>query len=743
MTQLCSNSGEFCVYTNSSRIALNDNVIFPASKEGSVDTTMNDHTYLLDLSYDGNLRYFDMSNKNALVWKSNSKPGFGPFTSSVSDTGLFGIYDSDNKLVWSYQWFDKTQIVWKTSDNGDWAIKCDSPGDDLQTVKSNSPQDCQTQCFNTGRCNSWALIGDTCYLKFKLNASRNTFKPASKADYCGLVKPKVLWNSSPEGDWGENCDWLGEFYKTVASSNPQDCQKQCFNDGNCNVWTLNAGQCYLKVRSNPSRNQFVPSDIGKTCGMVKPKIIWNSSAEGDWGEPCDWIGDYYKTSPSIGPQDCQKQCFNDGNCNVWTLNAGQCFFKVRANPSRNQFVPSDAGKICGMVKPKITWTASAEGDWGQNCDWYGDYYKMAGSSSPQDCQQQCFNDGNCNVWTLNAGQCYFKVRSNPSRNQFVPSDVGKTCGMVKPKVTWTASTEGDWGQNCDWYGDYYKTTGSSSPQDCQRQCFNDGNCNVWTLNAGQCYFKVRSNPSRNQFVPSDIGKTCGMVRAKVMWNTNSDGDWANNCDDLNHNDVRYVKPVGNAGDCARICNQNAVCSHWTWTADTTCYLKYVDGINRGALSLIWNPSQSIVCGISKITNPYPVSLMNCGNVNGQYLGCGVLCCSKYGFCGKTDEHCKAGCQTVFGRCNYAGNSFRNSVPRISGIQLQLQVFPVGGFVKQVGNFDTNIWIQFFPTTNECGSYQNIWNRKISVASQNRFFQSSFRILISQVLSSNVHGLKIA
>ncbi|KAJ2993350.1 hypothetical protein HDV02_002466 [Globomyces sp. JEL0801] len=75
----------------------------------------------------------------------------------------------------------------------------------------------------------------------------------------------------------------------------------------------------------------------------------------------------------------------------------------------------------------------------------------------------------------------------------------------------------------------------------------------------------------------------------------------------------------------------------------------VDGRIR-LRSLIWNPSQPIVCGKSRITSPYPVSLMNCGNVNGQYLGCGVLCCSKYGFCGKTDEHCKAGCQTVFGRC---------------------------------------------------------------------------------------------
>ncbi|KAI8895946.1 hypothetical protein BC833DRAFT_129384 [Globomyces pollinis-pini] len=561
---------------------------------------MNDHTYLLDLSYDGNLRYFDMSNKNALVWKSNSKPGFGPFTSSVSDTGLFGIYDSDNKLVWSYQWFDKTQIVWKTSDNGDWAIKCDSPGDDLQTVKSNSPQDCQTQCFNTGRCNSWALIGDTCYLKFKLNASRDTFKPASKTDYCGLVKLKILWNSSPEGDWGDNCDWPGNDNALISTKTLQECQQKCNADSICNAWAFFGSNCYLKTKPSPSRSTFEARVGGIACGMVKPKILWRSSPEGDWGEYCDWPGDDLKTINSNSPQDCQKQCFGDDGCNSWALVGSTCYFKKKSNPVREKFSIRSSLQYCGMVKSKILWNASPEGDWGEYCDWPGDDYKTTNSNSPQDCQRQCFGDGNCNSWALVGNTCYFKIKSSPARGKFEVRSSLQYCGMVKAKILWHSSQDGDWGEYCDAPGDDYKTTNSNSPQDCQRQCYEDvRNCNTWALLGNTCYFKVKSNPSRATFEPRTYQEYCGVVKPKLYWYTYGEGDWAYNCDDLDHNDLRYIKPMGKSADCAPACNSDPQCTHWTWTGDATCYLKRRNNVSRASVSLITNPRLTLVCGVAK------------------------------------------------------------------------------------------------------------------------------------------------
>ncbi|KAI8898422.1 hypothetical protein BC833DRAFT_589859 [Globomyces pollinis-pini] len=352
-TQLCSKSGQFCVYTNTSRIALNDNVIFPVVKPGeTVDTTENGRTYLLDLSYDGNLRYFDLNNNNTQVWKSDSKKGFGPFTSSVSDSGLFGVYDSDNKLVWSYQWYDKSVVNWKTSDNGDWAAKCNSIGDDFQTVKASSPQDCQTQCFNTGNCNAWGLEGDVCYFKYKLNASRDTFKPAAKTDFCGLVKPKIIWFTSPEGDWGDHCDWPGNDNSMVFANNVKDCQAKCNGDGLCNSWAFFGNNCYLKNKPEPTRAKFEARTGIISCGIAKSKILWHGSAEGDWGEYCDWPGDDYKNVPGNDPVACQSVCFGDGNCNAWAITAGTCYLKIKPQPTRAGFQVRSSLQYCGMVKSK-------------------------------------------------------------------------------------------------------------------------------------------------------------------------------------------------------------------------------------------------------------------------------------------------------------------------------------------------------------------------------------------------------
>jgi len=42
----------------------------------------------------------------------------------------------------------------------------------------------------------------------------------------------------------------------------------------------------------------------------------------------------------------------------------------------------------------------------------------------------------------------------------------------------------------------------------------------------------------------------------------------------------------------------------------------------------------------------------CGNINGvQYFCKNNYCCSKYGYCGRNDNYCKAGCQSAFSVCS--------------------------------------------------------------------------------------------
>ncbi|ORY38486.1 hypothetical protein LY90DRAFT_48067 [Neocallimastix californiae] len=46
----------------------------------------------------------------------------------------------------------------------------------------------------------------------------------------------------------------------------------------------------------------------------------------------------------------------------------------------------------------------------------------------------------------------------------------------------------------------------------------------------------------------------------------------------------------------------------------------------------------------------PTVLGKCGSENGVHCK-NNECCSKYGYCGTTDEYCGQGCQPAFGHCN--------------------------------------------------------------------------------------------
>ncbi|KAI8894789.1 hypothetical protein BC833DRAFT_623648 [Globomyces pollinis-pini] len=117
---------------------------------------------------------------------------------------------------------------------------------------------------------------------------------------------------------------------------------------------------------------------------------------------------------------------------------------------------------------------------------------------------------------------------------------------------------------------------------------------------GNCYLKNKNSPSRSTFDIRPLNViSCGFLKSKINWTAWSEGLFAYNCDDLNHNDLRYIKPMGKSADCGPACNQDNRCTHWVWTGDGTCYLKSVSNASKSTFSLIKNPGTSMVCGLAK------------------------------------------------------------------------------------------------------------------------------------------------
>ncbi|KAJ2987006.1 hypothetical protein HDV02_006405, partial [Globomyces sp. JEL0801] len=103
----------------------------------------------------------------------------------------------------------------------------------------------------------------------------------------------------------------------------------------------------------------------------------------------------------------------------------------------------------------------------------------------------------------------------------------------------------------------------------------------------------------DEIAASDVAGMAKAYPSNIEWFSWSEGLFAYNCDDLNHNDIRYIKPMGKSADCGPACNNDGKCTHWVWTGDGTCYLKYVQNASKSTLSLVNNPSTTLVCGLAR------------------------------------------------------------------------------------------------------------------------------------------------
>lgn len=119
--------------------------------------------------------------------------------------------------------------------------------------------------------------------------------------------------------------------------------------------------------------------------------------------------------------------------------------------------------------------------------------------------------------------------------------------------------------------------------------------------------------------------------------TDESGSWGYENDnwcgipDTCSEDLRCGPENGN-----KVCPDNLCCSKYGYCGETEEHC------------IIECQSEFGKCGY---TEPIGVSTDGtCGLINGMSCPKG-LCCSKYGYCGNTEDHCGTGCQSIFGICN--------------------------------------------------------------------------------------------
>ncbi|PRP86477.1 hypothetical protein PROFUN_05259 [Planoprotostelium fungivorum] len=129
--------------------------------------------------------------------------------------------------------------------------------------------------------------------------------------------------------------WGGDIAQTTASS-AKDCQKKCFDNSQCKVWSFEScvtKNCYLKA-DNANSLSSVPCIAS---GSIKRN--GGGDRKGQYGpiEMADRPGsDISNGVTSAGsPEDCQAKCFQRSDCNAWAFDTcgNNCWLK-NGNPSK-------------------------------------------------------------------------------------------------------------------------------------------------------------------------------------------------------------------------------------------------------------------------------------------------------------------------------------------------------------------------------------------------------------------------
>ncbi|OWA55033.1 putative Vascular endothelial growth factor receptor 3 [Hypsibius exemplaris] len=504
-------------------------------------------------------------------------------------------------------------------------------------------------CTNHSQCDVQMTCGDV--VEYRGGAEHLPTTTVARR-----TKSEISWT----GNMGVACDWPSHDIGSVASSNPENCNRHCAATPRCThfVWIpahkddQGSGEmCFMKsgiisrsdAIANPIRN--LAARAKSVCGLLTSLTppLDQPACDGNFtsGCGCDHGFCYkFKTVPGVAyepwcwtqqlgvakPQGDYAFCTNHNQCSV-QMTCGDGVDRrgpVTSGPTVKTCdgnYPTGCGCEHGFCYKFKTIPGVAYEPW---C-----WTQQLGVAEPQAEYVSCTNHSQCSV-QMACGD-WVEHRGGVSKGPTT-----KDISTVKEKIIWT----GNWGQACDWSGNDFRHVPSSGAEHCNDQCAAIEICThfTWTpkhanVTDDTCFMKRgavnKSDAIVSRIRDRDIRRkaVCGLVHA-IVWTGNRGlaCDWPGN-------DIHSV-PSPSAEHCNSQCAATLNCTHFTWTLahdeyGDTCFLK------SGAVQKSHAVSSTIVrakaiCGLveevpEKRSSQFPVSSRNVeiGAITGSLIG-GVL-----------------------------------------------------------------------------------------------------------------------
>ncbi|KAF7691290.1 hypothetical protein HF521_011587 [Silurus meridionalis] len=552
------------------------------------------------------------------------------------------------------------------------AVDLDLIGDDVLWIYSPDVQHCQLACTQHHFCSfftffrsDWSKDNRTfsCYLKHTTSGFPSGFAMLKGVTSGFKLMPHDYETSACLSSTYQDVDFPGSDYLQVTLNTPEDCQKQCTSDSDCQFFSYNTEtfpdaetrkKCFLKFRWTVP----IPSVLKKTPGLVsgfseslyktiedcKEEIFANTH----------YRGNDFENVSAASPEHCQFLCSAHPSCTHFTYTTSKystepeikmhCFMKHTQNVSQLLPVREEelfSGFPTRNCKPSNVWATTRY----EGLHFFGHDYHDFEADSLENCQEMCTKDPDCHFYTYVLPfyrdknirkKCFLKFRWNVP----IPSSLIQTSGVVSGFSDYVQKTTGfkekckkEIFANRHYRGNDFENVPAASPQHCQFLCSTHPRCTHFTFTTS----KYSTDPEINMHCflkhTQNVSELVSVGEEELFSGFPSQICKPSNAINYNEGHVYRDFKTDTPKICQEMCTKDPDCHFYTYILPSyhdeslrkKCFLKFYWTVSTPSVVL---KTPGVVSGFS----------------NSQY---------------KTKEECE-----IFAKTHYRGNDFEN-VPAAS------------------------------------------------------------------------------
>ncbi|KAI5091839.1 hypothetical protein C0J45_19045 [Silurus meridionalis] len=354
------------------------------------------------------------------------------------------------------------------------------------------------------------LVTFSCYLKHTTSGFPSGFAMLKGVTSGFKLMPHDYETSACLSSTYQDVDFPGSDYLQVTLNTPEDCQKQCTSDSDCQFFSYNTEtfpdaetrkKCFLKFRWTVP----IPSVLKKTPGLVsgfseslyKTIEVWATTRY----EGLHFFGHDYHDFEADSLENCQEMCTKDPDCHFYTYVLPfyrdknirkKCFLKFRWNVPIPSSLIQTSGVVSGFsdyVQKTTGFKEKCKKEIFANRHYRGNDFENVPAASPQHCQFLCSAHPRCTHFTFTTSKystdpeinmhCYMKNTKNiselvPVRREELFS--GFSTQNCEPSNGWARTRY----EGLHFLGHDYCDFKTDTSEICREMCMKDPDCLFYT-----------------------------------------------------------------------------------------------------------------------------------------------------------------------------------------------------------------------------------------------------------------------